>query len=172
MKIEKNKNLKQDKTAKCLSYNVKELPFLLKQEDYKNMMQLSNKNNRCNVRICFHKNKDSLHHDMIILERNKNVYPPHKHFNKGECFHVIKGKLKVLIFNNKGKIIKKIILMNGDVFRIKENSYHAVIALSDPVIYHESKPGPFLGDKDSVIPKWVPKQEKALHLYKSHLLEF
>ena len=36
------------------SYNVKELPFLLKQEDYKNMMQLSNKNNRCNVRICFH----------------------------------------------------------------------------------------------------------------------
>ena len=43
---------------------------------------------------------------MIILERNKNVYPPHKHFNKGECFHVIKGKLKVLIFNNIGKIIK------------------------------------------------------------------
>ena len=52
MKIETNKNLIKDKKAKCLSYNVKELPFLLKQEDYKNMMQLSNKNNKCNVRIC------------------------------------------------------------------------------------------------------------------------
>tara|TARA_Y100001970_G_scaffold290205_1_gene423031 strand:- start:1985 stop:2509 length:525 start_codon:yes stop_codon:yes gene_type:complete len=165
-----NKNLKIDKKAKCVSFFVKNLPFSINKKNLNEMMKLSDKNKKSNVRICFHKSKDDIHHDMIILERNKNVYPPHRHKDKGECFHVILGKLKILIFNSSGKIKNKIILKKGEVLRIKKNSYHAVIALTDPVIYHESKPGPFLGDKDSVFPSWLPNEKNALQEYYSKLL--
>ena len=165
-----NKNLKIDKKAKCISFFVRDLPFSINKKIIKEMMVLSKKNNESNVRICLHKNKKAIQHDMIILERNKNVYPPHRHRNKGECFHVIVGKLKVIIFDKFGKIKNKIILKTGDVARIKKNSFHAVISLSDPVVYHESSPGPFLGKKDSIFPSWLPKEKNALQDYYSKLL--
>ena len=28
--------------------------------------------------------------------------------------------------------------------------------VTDVVIYHENKPGPFLGDDDSIFPDWAP----------------
>ena len=168
--ILKNKNLISDKKAKSLSFFVKNLPFLINKKNIKEMMLLSNTNNKCNLRICLHKNSKAKAHTMIILERGKNIYPPHRHKTKGECYHVIKGKLKIIIFNSKGEVKLKIILTKGDLFRIKENSYHSIIALTDPVIYHESTSGPFLGDKNSIFPSWLPKEKNALQLYYSKLL--
>jgi cupin fold WbuC family metalloprotein len=168
--ILKNKNISLDKKAKSLSFVVKKLPFLINKKNIKEMMTISNLNNKCNLRICLHKNSKALAHNMIILARGKNVYPPHKHKNKGECYHVIKGKLKVIIFSDNGKVELKVILTKGDVFRIKENSYHSVIALTNFVIFHESTSGPFLADKDSTFATWIPKEKNALQRYYSKLL--
>ena len=47
--------------------------------------------------------------------------------------------------------------------------------LSDPVIYHENKPGPFTGQGDSLFPAWAPdgtdvaEVERYVLKLKSHL---
>ena len=170
LSILKNKNLILDKKSKSLSFFVKDLPFSLNRKNIKEMLQISNRNNKCNMRICLHPNDKAKAHNMIILERGKNIFPPHKHLAKGETFHVIKGKLKVLVFDSKGKLKVKIILKSNELFRLKKNSYHAVIALTDPVIYHESTSGPFLGDNNNIFPSWMPKTKVALQRFYSKLL--
>ena len=52
--------------------------------------------------------------------------------------------------------------------------YHAVMPLSDLVIYHESKPGPFTGEGDSIYPSWAPdesNENKVVKLQKKMMQE-
>ena len=42
-------------------------------------------------------------------------------------------------------------------YKVKPNMFHAVLPITDFVIYHETKPGPFLGEMDSIYPDWAPK---------------
>ena len=59
--------------------------------------------------------KNSKHHDMIILQQKKNFYTPHKHFRKGETYHIIKGSMACVLFSEKGKI-KKICHIKKNIF--------------------------------------------------------
>jgi hypothetical protein len=47
----------------------------------------------------------------------------------------------------------------GNLYRVAKGSYHAVFPISDYVIYHENKPGPFLGDNNSIYADWSPEKE-------------
>ena len=96
------------------------------------------------LRICLHENSLDKHHDMIILQQKKNFYLPHKHLKKGETYHIIKGSMASILFNNNGKIKKIIKLVKDDIFRTPLNTYHTMLPLTKFVIYHESKIGPFL----------------------------
>ena len=51
-----------------------------------------------NVRICLHEGPNSIFQNMIILERKGGYYRPHKHLDKGECFHIIEGRMAVFAF--------------------------------------------------------------------------
>ena len=93
---------------------------------------------------------------MVILERRGKYYRPHKHLEKGEAFHVIEGRFGIFTFDEGGAIQEACILQSGDILRVGPDMYHAVMPLTDIVIYHENKPGPFLGSKDSIYPDWAP----------------
>ena len=54
----------------------------------------------------------------------------------------------------------------GDIYRVEVGMYHAVLPLSNPTIYHENKPGPFLGDEDSLFPEWAPSGENQAEIDK------
>jgi len=112
-----------------------------------------------NVRLCLHDSPDAAFHEMIILERKRKYYRPHKHLEKGESFHILEGEMAVFTFDGEGNIADACVLQpNGNfIYRVAINTYHAVMPLSDPVLYHEAKPGPFLGDKDSIFPSWAPE---------------
>ena len=94
---------------------------------------------------------------MVILQQNTNFYPPHKHLRKGETYHIIKGKMACVLFNNLGKIKLVCALKKNDIFRTPINIFHTMIPISKYVIYHESKVGPFLRRNDSIFPKWIKK---------------
>ena len=132
------------------------------------MKNVSQTKGGCNVRICLHSGPEAKHHDMVVLESKKSYYPPHKHQEKGECFHVMDGKLGLLAFDDFGNIIDANVLGKGDIYRIEIGMYHAVMPVSDIVIYHESKPGPFLGSDDSIIPSWAAAEED-LEAVKSYI---
>ena len=111
-----------------------------------------------NVRLCLHEGSDSDFHDMVILERKSRHYRPHCHREKGESFHIIEGELGVFTFSESGVVIDSCIMTNDNIriYKVKPNMFHAVLPLSDSVIYHETKPGPFLGKMDSIYPEWAP----------------
>tara|TARA_B100001250_G_C19796740_1_gene789069 strand:- start:746 stop:1261 length:516 start_codon:yes stop_codon:yes gene_type:complete len=150
--------LKEDKKAKSKSF------FLNSEKDFfkkKHIIFLQKfyKKFKKDIRICLHKNSKSRHHDMIILQQKKNFYKPHKHSKKGETYHIIKGSMICVIFKDSGKIEKTCIIKKNDIFRTPLNKYHTMMPLTNYVIYHESKPGPFLKKNDSIFPKWNKKFE-------------
>ena len=111
--------------------------------------------NKNDVRICLHTSQTSKHHDMIILQQKKNFYLPHKHLRKGETYHIIKGSMICVLFSNSGKVKKVCKLKKNDIFRTPINIFHTMSPISNYVIYHESKTGPFLKKKDSIFPYWI-----------------
>lgn len=112
-----------------------------------------------NCRICLHSSPASEFHNMVILEyKDSRYYRPHKHKSKQEAIHLIEGRAAVIIFTDKGEIEQIMPLGTNKMIiaRLAANTYHTVIPLSDQVIYHESKPGPFVSEKDSLYPDWAP----------------
>ena len=113
--------------------------------------------NKVDLRVCLHKNSKSTQHDMIILQQKKNFYIPHKHKRKGETYHIIKGSMICVLFKENGEIKKTCKINKGEIFRTPINVFHTMFPITNYVIYHESKNGPFLKKNDSVFPKWIKK---------------
>ena len=152
-KIRIKQLLREDKKAKSTSF------FFRKEGEvfnYKhiNFLESYYKKEKKDIRICLHTKKNAKHHDMIILQQQKNFYSPHKHLRKGETYHIIKGSMACVLFSEKGKINSICKLKKNDIFRTPINKFHTMMPLSKFVIYHESKTGPFLKNKDSVFSKW------------------
>ncbi|MCW8916127.1 MAG: WbuC family cupin fold metalloprotein [Magnetovibrio sp.] len=112
-----------------------------------------------NMRICLHGASDDPFHNMIILEYpGSRYFRPHRHREKGETCHMIDGSLQLFVFDDDGRILKSENMSADDnpIFRVGAKQWHTLIPVSSPVIYHESKPGPFFGDEDSLYPTWAP----------------
>ncbi len=110
-----------------------------------------------------HRDTSDRLHEMIIVHAADTYVRPHKHLNKTESFHVIEGKLSVVIFEDGGEL-KKVIPMsaygNGTTFyyRLNESLFHTVIPISEWVVFHEVVNGPF--DKgDTSFAAWAPFEQ-------------
>lgn len=149
---------KRDPSAKSLSYFSTGGAVRVDRALIEDLRSASRDNGNCNARVCLHDSPAADFHEMIILERGDNYCRPHRHPVKGESCHAIDGRVAVFIFGDDGEINDCAVLGNGNglLFRIPSGRWHAVVPLSDPVIYHESKPGPFLGDEDREFPTWAP----------------
>lgn len=144
--------------GRSLGYFCLKKPVNVNAELLAELKQISSDLGGKNIRLCLHENPDSAFHDMIILERKENYYRPHKHILKGESYHIIEGSQGVVVFDDSGLVIDSCKLEPGSniIYRVGSDMYHTVIPLSDLVVYHESKPGPFLPSHDSVFPDWAP----------------
>ena len=115
------------------------------------------------ARICLHTMPDADFHEMVVLERVGHYFPPHRHPFKGESIHVIEGQLAVFTFDDKGAVLSATPLgRDGNLIsRVGAGQWHFTLPLTDPVIYHEAKPGPFLGTRDRDFAKWAPRRTVA-----------
>ena len=146
----------EDTGAKTVAFFCKSRPVRITAETIDELRQISAQRDGSNVRVCLHSEPASDHHDMVVLERPGRYYRPHLHTHKGDCFHVMEGGLGLFTFNEAGDVIDCADLRQGDIYRVEVNTYHMVMPLTDPVIYHENKPGPFLAEGDSLFPDWSP----------------
>lgn len=149
---------REDPLARSLSFFCKRLPVKVDAELIAELNQLSDERGNVNVRLSLHTSPDSAHHDMIILQRRGTYVRPHRHEGKGEAFHMMAGRLGIACFDESGEIHTLCALRAGEIFRVAEGGIHSVIPLSDPVIYHENKQGPFLPGTDSIYPDWAPAE--------------
>ncbi len=124
------------------------------------------KNKRKRMRLCAHKStEDSLHEMFIVLHKDAYIRP-HKHVGKAESFHIVEGRVDVILFDDKG-MVNKIIHMDeyasGKTFyyRIDAFVYHTLIVRSDVLVFHETTTGPF-NREDSDFASWSPKESDFL----------
>ena len=91
-------------------------------------------------RIILHK-KNSPQQEMIIAQKKNYFYPVKKNTQSDQTFTIFYGKLLILIFNEKGKLIKKVILSQNEniICRVEKNVYHCDIALSKFSVHFETK---------------------------------
>ena len=148
--------LRVDAKAKSLSFFCLKRPARVDARVIADLKTVAAESGGRNARICLHPGPDSPHHDMIVLEHKGKYYRPHKHADKGEAFHVMEGRLGIFAFDGAGRVVDAQALEPGDIYRVEVGMYHAVLPLTDQVLYHENKPGPFLGEGDSIYPEWAP----------------
>ena len=82
---------------------------------------------------------------MIVLIWKKNSETiPHKHLFIDETYHMIKGAMYATIYTSNKKIKKKIKLSSksNSILRVKNNTFHSTVPITDLVIFHESRQGP------------------------------
>jgi len=128
--------------------------FLLDEDIITKLKNIAKEHPLKRARICLHESLDNKVHEMVIVARKDAILNPHKHpSKKPESYHVIEGKLKVLIFNDDGSIKDKFFLSSNShpkMYRIKGDIWHQPIPVSEWVVYHEVATGPFLKSDDVI----------------------
>jgi len=165
----------KDQSAKSLSFYCTREVVWIDDTMIDQLVETSEANGQVNVRICLHDSPYDSFHEMLILERKGHSFGPHKHLDKGESWHFIRGEIAVFIFDDEGRVTDRLIIGADHhlVGRIGVAQWHMVVPLTELAIYHESKPGPYLGNSDSVFPDWGPGRDDdaAVREYVDKLLE-
>lgn len=151
-------NVIQDKNAKSLSYYCTKSVVQIDKTTITQLVDESAKHMSSNARICLHSSPDADFHEMIIVEYKGHYYRPHKHLHKGESCHIIEGEVAMFVFNDDGSISHFCILSQEKalICRVGANQWHTVIPITEYAVYHESKPGPYLRQTDSIYSTWAP----------------
>ena len=112
-------------------------------------------------RINLHKSEKEKIQFMLMFYKKGFFYPPHYSNNVTESFAPIKGRFKVIFFNNSGNIKKKILLSANKNISYKINSriFHMIVPITKIALAIEAIDGPY--KKNSVkIPIWYLKNKK------------
>lgn len=106
--------------------------------------------------------EDSLHRLCIAAEPGTYI-KPHRHLesNKWELFIALRGSVAVIIFDESGKIQKKVILKAGGeaaAIEMSADTWHAFISLEPGSIFMEVKPGPYIRPSGADSAAWAPEE--------------
>lgn len=135
----------------------------LSRADIQSLKERALRNSRQRIRICAHKNNQDRLHEMLIVHTKDAYVRPHKHLNKSESFHVIEGKVDVVIFEEGGNVAQ--VIRMGDYasgrrfyYRIEQPAFHTLLIRSDVLVFHETTNGPFRRE-DTVFAPWSPEEQ-------------
>ena len=92
------------------SININKDFYFIKNNLFKDFNKLSNSNKSKRFRLNLHKNNNSLLHEMIIHFQRESFVSVHYFLNKSTTYIVLKGKIKVNIYNKEKIKIKTITL--------------------------------------------------------------
>ena len=112
-----------------------------------NIINLLNKKaleiNHKMVRLCLHSNEQKNLMSMLILVRDKYIYPPHKHNWKDEVYSIIKGSCVYREFDEKGNQLISVDLCEGQTLLNHNKNFHLIKPLSNLFCFLETTTGPF-----------------------------
>ncbi|WP_075589943.1 WbuC family cupin fold metalloprotein [Labilibacter marinus] len=121
------------------------------------------KNDRKRKNFNFHDVDDDPVQRMLNAFEPGTYVHPHTHTNpdKREVFIVLRGRLLVLFFNDKGEISRHVILdAEKGVFgvEIAAGDWHTATGLEKGTVVYEIKDGPYIQVEDKNFAKWAPKE--------------
>ncbi|OUV61116.1 MAG: hypothetical protein CBC82_07180 [Cellvibrionales bacterium TMED122] len=134
-----------------------------------NLLKLKKNQKDLKSRICVHNNNNDLIHEMFVFHKKGAYVRPHKHLVKLESFMILDGEVELVIFSDKGKIIKKINMgapKSGKPFfyKMKKNFFHTQIIKRD-TLFKEVTSGPFKKNK-TLMAKWSPESKNLKEVKK------
>lgn len=103
-------------------------------------------------------------HQLMVNTGDKRTYvQPHRHPLKWEYFsmeEVGKGKVKIICFNEAGKVAAVQYLIPGrdSSYTIPVGVYHTAVFMEDGTQFEEIKPGEFVAESDKEAPSWAPAE--------------
>lgn len=101
---------------------------------------------RLRMNYNFHKSLDEKCHRMLNAVEPGTEIPIHRHPEKDESFVILKGKVKVTTYNDKG-VLQDYVILSQEIgqygVNIQKNVWHTLEAL-EPSMLFECKEGPFV----------------------------
>jgi cupin fold WbuC family metalloprotein len=121
---------------------------------------------RRRMRILTHRDVADQVQEMLIAFRRGVYIPPHKHIGKSESFHIVEGRLDVVVFSDDGNVTDVIPMgdyRSGRVFfyRMADPAYHTLVVRSEEVVFHETSGGPFAREAN-IYAEWAPDERDTL----------
>jgi cupin fold WbuC family metalloprotein len=114
------------------------------------------------IRLCTHRDTADPVHEMLIVHAAGTYVRPHKHVDKAESFHVIEGRVDVVLFDEQGAL--KDVIRMGDYatglpfyYRIDQPIFHTLLIRSGVLVFHETTSGPFRREQ-TVFASWAPEE--------------
>lgn len=109
---------------------------------------------RLRMNYNFHQSLDEKCHRFLnALEPGTDI-PIHHHKTKDEAFILLKGRVKVMTFDNNGNILESVVLSreSGQYgVDIPKNVWHSMECLESGTVVFECKEGPFVSHEDDGI---------------------
>lgn len=131
---------------------MREIPNFIQSKQYSlinkkiinSLVKLSNKNIKGKSYLLLHKNKKKKLHEILICQKKGFPIKPHVNINSSKSYTIIKGEMNVVFFNSRGKITKKIRVIDKKNFyiRFKRKIIHTIVPVSKHCIYFETVLGP------------------------------
>lgn len=105
-------------------------------------------------------------HRLLNAMEPASYIRPHRHLNplKDETFMIVRGKLGILIFDDRGVVTEKVLLAaGGDNLGadIPAGVFHTAVSLEEGTIFFEAKAGPYAPLADNEKPDWAPEDGPA-----------
>jgi len=98
----------------------------------------------------------------IALKKGTYVRPHHHpKSNKWELMLALRGSVVLLVFDNDGVILERLILNQNDSLsgiELKPDTWHTVFPLTDDAIILEVKEGPYIATEKSDFALWAPEE--------------
>ena len=133
------------------------------QDDIEQLKDLVRQAPRQRVRLCAHRDTEDALHEMVIALLATVYFPPHRHLNKSESFHLVDGEMDVILFKDDGSIDRLIpmgVMGSGKTYyyRLSSPRYHILLPRSDFVVFHETTNGPFRREETDYA-AWAPGED-------------
>lgn len=102
---------------------------------------------RLRMNYNFHQSLDDKCHRFLNAVEPGTVVPIHRHPTKDETFVVLRGKVRISTYNDKGNVIESIVLCPEEGkygVNIQKNVWHTLESLAPDSVIFEVKEGPFV----------------------------
>ena len=140
--------------ANCMTQNKGKTIMVIDNEILDSLTARAQASPRLRMNLNFHQSLDERCHRFLnAVEPGANI-PVHRHPEKEESFVVLRGRVRVITYNDDGTVIENIVLNPSEGrygVNVGKNVWHTVEALEPGSVIFECKEGPFVEHEEEGI---------------------
>jgi len=150
--------------------------MFIKSSQLDNLVKKAKESLRKRSHLLLHKHSDPVLKLVMAMEPETYAQPnKHTGENCQELYVALRGKLVVIIFDDKGIVKEHGVIGPGEenlMVEIPINTWHTIFSLEEGSIVMEIIKGPYIDATFKEFPEWAPSENDSSHSeYKKKILE-